>query len=124
MESARRAASRWPWRWSSTMSDTESTTSSTMRVPSEGPRSNSGLLSVRLSGLTAWSRPTAAYCGLRAACDASASLDSEEARAVLIQQLQHLASAQRDAGEGVIGDDHGQAGLFHEQLVEVAQQGA
>ena len=39
---------------------------------------------------------------------------------MLVEQLEHAAAAAGDAGERIIGDDDGQAGLFHEQLVDVA----
>src|SRR5262245_41762953 len=52
----------------------------------------------------------------------TASIEAEQARAVLVDQLQHLAATTRHAGERIFGDHDRQAGLFHQQLVDVAQQ--
>src|SRR3954462_12431334 len=47
-----------------------------------------------------------------------------EDRAEVLHLLECLARAAHDAGERIIGDDHGQPGLFHQQPVEIAQQRA
>src|SRR6056297_845469 len=95
-----------------------------MRVPSEGPRSNNGLFSAWLIGFTAALCLTAGYCVPRTDAEARPSLYSEQARPVLVEQFENPASAECDASQRVLGDDHRQAGLFHKQLVEVASQGA
>ena len=43
---------------------------------------------------------------------------------MLVGELEDPAAAARDAGQRIVGDDHRQAGFFHEQLVDVAQQRA
>src|SRR5437588_3923728 len=47
-----------------------------------------------------------------------------EDRAVVLHLLERLARAAYDAGERVVGDDHRQPRLLHQQPVEVAQQRA
>ena len=42
------------------------------------------------------------------------SLEIEQGRAMLIDQLEHASAAAGDAGERIFGDDHRQTGLFHE----------
>src|SRR6188508_1569907 len=52
----------------------------------------------------------------------TASIEAEQARTVLVDQLQHLPAATRHAGERIFGDHDWEAGFFHQQLVDVAQQ--
>src|SRR5580765_3747293 len=47
-----------------------------------------------------------------------------EDRPEVLHLFERLARAAHHAGERVVGDDHRQSGLFHEQAVEVAQQRA
>src|SRR6267143_4831740 len=47
-----------------------------------------------------------------------------EDRAEVLHLLERLARAAHDAGERVVGDDHRQARLLHQQPAEVAQQRA
>src|SRR5215510_5937467 len=50
--------------------------------------------------------------------------EAEVPGAQLVHQLQDATAAACHAGERVFGNDHGQSRLFHEQLVDVAQQRA
>ena len=43
---------------------------------------------------------------------------------MLVDQLEHAAAAAGDAGQRIFGDHDRQAGFFHQQLVDVAQQRA
>src|ERR1043166_2439316 len=45
-----------------------------------------------------------------------------EDRAEVLHLLERLARAAHHAGERIVGDDHRQPGLFHEEPVEGAQQ--
>src|ERR1041385_7654131 len=47
-----------------------------------------------------------------------------EDRAEVLHLLERLAGAAHHAGERVIGNDHRQAGLLHQEPIEVAQQRA
>ena len=42
--------------------------------------------------------------------------------ALLIKHVEHHATAARHAGQGVVGNDHRQAGFFADEFVQVAQQ--
>src|SRR5882757_9514193 len=53
-----------------------------------------------------------------------ALLQSENARPVLLGELEDPAAAARHAGERVIRDHHRQSGFFHQQLIDVSQQRA
>ena len=52
----------------------------------------------------------------------AALFETEVAGAQLVHQLENAPSTACDAGERVIRHDDGQAGLFREELVDVAQQ--
>src|SRR5271156_1626582 len=53
-----------------------------------------------------------------------ALLQSEDARPVFLGEFEDTAAATRNAGKRVVRNHHGQTGFFHEQFVDVAQQGA
>ena len=55
---------------------------------------------------------------------APALFETEVTGAQLVHQLENAPTAPRDAGQGVIRYDDWEAGLFREELVDVAQQGA
>src|SRR6056297_3921447 len=44
------------------------------------------------------------------------SVQAEDGRSVLVHELEHPAPAACHARQRVVGDDHGQPGLFHEEL--------
>src|SRR5579862_5070624 len=50
------------------------------------------------------------------------SLQSEVTGAELVHEFEDAAAAARHAGEWIVGDYHREAGFFHQQLVDVAQQ--
>src|SRR5688572_20246042 len=74
------------------------------RSPSAGPPSSRG----RGSG----------------SCEVTWPLSEAEQPRVLFGKLENAAAAASDAGERVLGDDDGQAGLFHQQLVDVLEERA
>src|SRR5262245_25934534 len=86
------------------MSATERRDSVTNAAPSGGPRP--------MIGRKSWLSST------------TASIEAEQARTVLVDQLQHLAAPASYPAERILGNHHRQAGLFHQQLVAVAQQRA
>ena len=51
-------------------------------------------------------------------------LDCEDVAATLVEQLEGAAATAGNTGEGIVSDDHGQAGLLHQQAIQVAQQRA
>src|SRR5260221_4490077 len=52
------------------------------------------------------------------------SLQSEVTWAHLVHKFEDSATAARYAGERIVGDDHWESGLLHQELVDVAQQRA
>src|SRR5918911_3359845 len=83
-----------------TRSASESEAKKKRRTSGAGPRLKNG------GGV--WSTPYASVVG--------------EDRAEVLHLLERLARAAHHAGERVLGDDDRQAGLFHEEAVEVAQE--
>src|SRR5688572_23511360 len=57
-------------------------------------------------------------------CDVTWPLSEAEQPRVLFGQLEDATAAARDAGQRVFGNDHRQAGFFHQQLVDVLEQRA
>jgi hypothetical protein len=53
-----------------------------------------------------------------------ALFDCKDVAATFIEQFESTAATAGNAGERIIGDHDRQAGFFHQQFVDVAQQGA
>src|SRR5688572_944494 len=99
-----RIIARWCWRWSATMRPAAMAARTMRRSPRAGPPRRRGRGSE--------------------SCDVTWPLSEAEQPRVLFGQLEDPAAAARDAGQRVLGDDHRQAGFFHEQLVDVLEQRA
>ena len=54
----------------------------------------------------------------------SGLLDGERVTDAFVHQFERASASSGDAGQGILGDDHRQAGFFLDQAVEVTQQGA
>src|SRR3977135_764203 len=52
------------------------------------------------------------------------SLQSEVTWAHLVHKFEDPATTARHAGERIVGDDHRESGLLHQELIDVAQQRA
>src|SRR5262245_7948688 len=96
-----RMAERWCWRWSATMRPAAIAARTMSRSPSAGPPSRSGR-------------------GSESCADTWPLAEAEQPR-MLFGQLEDAPAPARDAGERILRDHHRQAGLFHEQLVDVLE---